>query len=460
MQSFKNKKVLIFGLGLNDGGFGMAEFFLKQGAVVTVTDGKTEEPLRKTVDKLKKYGDKVIYHLGGHIKEDFENNDIIVRNPAIKRDNEWLEIARNAGKEIYMEMALFHKLCPCPIIGVTGTRGKSTTSSLIYEFLKEKVGEKVFLGGNIGKSAIRELSNLKKDNLVVLEMSSFQLDGMGESKLSSNTAVVTNMYKDHLNWHTDMQDYIETKKNIFRYQNEDGLLIVNIDNNITKEFIKESSGKDITFSLIDPSADYYLKDMVVYEHGKELLKIESLILDGEHNLYNILGAISTVRQYGVKSENIQNVLKRFTGVPGRQELVREVQGVKFYNDTTATSVEAVLAMFNRFGKENKGNIIMISGGVDKGLEYEKVISSINEFCKAVVLFEGTASEKISEMLGAEKQLNVFKGFDDMVSAVMKAAEISKKRDMVILCPGAASFNMFANEFDRGDQFVEAVNNLK
>ena len=459
MQNFKNKKVLIFGLGLNDGGLGMAEFFLKQGAVVTVTDGKTEEQLKRTVDKLQKYGGKVIYHLGGHIKEDFENNDIIVRNPAIKRDNEWLEIARKAGKDIYMEMALFHKLCPCPIIGITGTRGKSTTSSLIYEFLRERFGKKVFLGGNIGKSAIRELSKLKKDNLVVLEMSSFQLDGMGESKVSSNTAVVTNMYKDHLNWHSDMQDYIETKKNIFRYQNEDGLLIANIDNYITKEFIKESPGKDITFSLIDSSADYYLRNMVVYEHGEELLKIEELILDGEHNLYNILGAIATVRQYGVEAEDILSVLKTFTGVPGRQQLVRELDGVRFYNDTTATSVEAVLAMFDRFGRENKGKIVMISGGVDKGLEYEKITPLVKEFCKGVVLFEGTASDKISEMLDADGYDNVYTGFDNMTSAVKKAVEISEDGDMVILCPSASSFNMFANEFDRGDQFVEIVNNL-
>jgi UDP-N-acetylmuramoylalanine--D-glutamate ligase len=459
MQNFKNKKVLIFGLGLNDGGLGMAEYFLKQGALVTITDGKTEEQLAPTLEKLKKYGDKVVYHLGEHFEEDFRNSDIIVRNPAIRRDNKYLEIARKAGKEIYMEMALFHKLCPCPIIGVTGTRGKSTTTSLIYEFLKEKFGDKAFLGGNIGKSAIRELDDLREDNIVALEISSFQLDGMGESKISSNISVVTNMYKDHLNWHEDMEDYIETKKNIFRYQDEDGVLVVNLDNNITKEFPSESKGRVFTFSLKDSSADYYLDDMTVYEGGKELLRIERLLLDGEHNLYNTLAAIATVRQCGIEPKHILMVLDRFSGVDGRQQLVREVNGARFYNDTTATSVEAVLAMFDSFGDKNKGKIIMISGGVDKGLEYDKVVSKIKEYCKEVVLFEGTASEKISDLLKKDGFTNVHKYFGDMESAVKEAYSLANEGDMVILCPGASSFNMFANEFDRGNQFVDIVKQL-
>ena len=458
MENFRNKKVLIFGLGLNDGGLGMAEFFLEQGSIVTITDGKTEKELEKTLLKLKKYGNQVIYHLGGHIKEDFENNDIIVRNPAIRRDNEWLEIARNAGKKIYMEMALFHELCPSPIIGITGTRGKSTTTSLINEFLKEKYKERVFLGGNIGKSAIRELSNITKENLVVLEISSFQLDGMGESKISSGTAVVTNMYQDHLNWHVDMNDYIETKKNIFKYQTKEDRLIVNIDNEITKEFVKEAKGKVTTYSLKDSTADYYLSNMKVYEKGNEILEIKELILDGEHNLYNILAAIATVRDFNVETNHILNVLKIFTGVDGRQQLVRELNGIKFYNDTTATSVEAMLAMFDRFGEKNKGKMIMIAGGVDKGLKYEKITPYMNKYLKALVLFEGTASERIFDSI--ENTNMVYKYFSNMETALKKAYELADNGDMIILCPGGSSFNMFANEFDRGDQFVEQVKKLK
>jgi UDP-N-acetylmuramoylalanine--D-glutamate ligase len=226
MKRFKDKRVLIYGLGLSDGGLGMTEFFVKEGAKVTVTDGYEEEKLKPVLDKLKKYGRKITYHLGGHIKEDFLENEIIVRNPAVRPDSEYLKIAREAGKEIVMEMSLFHQLAPCPIIGVTGTRGKSTTTSLIYEFLRAKYGKRVFFGGNIRKSAIRDLDRLKKKDIYVLEISSFQLDGMRENKISSNVAVVTNMYVDHQNWHPSMDDYIDAKKSIFKYQDDDGVLIV------------------------------------------------------------------------------------------------------------------------------------------------------------------------------------------------------------------------------------------
>ncbi len=459
MQSYKDKKVLIFGLGLNDGGLGMAEFFLRQGAFVTITDGKTEEQLKDTLVKLEKYKDQITLHLGGHIKEDFINNDVIVRNPAIKSDNEWLNIARENGKEIVMEMALFHQLAKCSIIGITGTRGKSTTTTLAYEFLKASMGDRVFLGGNIGKSAIRELENLTEDNLAVLEISSFQLDGMGESKVSPHVALVTNIFPDHLNWHRDMEDYINTKKQIFLNQGKEDYLVVNIDNEITKEFSKDAKGYVITFSLKDKSADYYIDEnsLVIFYKGKKVLKIEKLLLDGTHNLYNILGAYALAKIYDVSDEDILNVLKTFRGVEGREELIRELDGVRYYNDTTATSLEAMIAMFERFGEKNKGKIVMISGGMDKGLDYSRIALYIEKYTKALVLLDGTASEKIKDSINGE--LPVYDGYLDFKLAVEKAKALSSNGDMVILCPGATSFNMFANEFDRGKQFVKLVNAL-
>lgn len=456
MKRYKNKKVLIFGLGLNDGGLGMTEFFLKEGAEVTITDGKTEEQLKPTLDQLRKYGSRIKYHLGGHIEEDFLENDIIVRNPSVKPNNEWLKIAQNAGKGIEMEMSLFHKLSPCPIIGITGTRGKSTTTTLIYEFLKKEFGKKVFLGGNIGKSAVRELNKLSKKNICVLELSSFQLKGMDKNKLSSDIAVVTNIYKDHQDWHPNMEDYINSKKAIFKYQNDDGVLVVNIDNDITKDFVKEAPAKVITFSLKDKDADYYLdKDLNIYESGEKILNIKDSILQGEHNHYDILGAVAVARIYDITLEDILDVLKTFKGVSGRQEFIREINGIKFYNDTTATSVEAIEAMFKRFGEEYRGKIIMISGGVDKGLEYNKLISYMEKYLKKLILLDGTASEKI---------MDVYKNYDGPYSNFKEAIDMAYKwassGDMVILCPGASSFNMFANEFDRGSQFVNYVNCLK
>jgi len=455
---YKNKKVLIFGLGLNDGGLGIAEFFANQGAIITITDGKTEEQLKESTEKLSKYKN-ITYHLGGHIESDFLNNDIIVRNPAIKPDNPYLKIAKEAGKEIIMEMSLFCKLSPCPIVGVTGTKGKSTTITLIYEILKKQYGEnKVLLGGNIGKSAIRELPNLTKDEIAVLELSSFQLDGMGESKISPHIAVVTNIYTDHIDWHCSKEEYIKAKKNIFLNQSKDDFLVLNIDDEISRTFLDEVPSTVKTYSLENSNADYYMDtNLNVYENGEFLSKLQSPILSGKHNYYNMLAAISTTRIYDISTDIIKSLIENFKGVNGRQEYVREIDGVRYYNDTCATSVEAMTAMLERFGEENKGRIIMIAGGVDKGLDYTKAVSEMKEYLKALVLFEGTASERVSELIGED--VETYKYFGEMSTAIDKAKQIANDGDMIILCPGGASFNMFANEFDRGNQFVDYVNSL-
>lgn len=459
-EQFKDKKVLIWGLGLNDGGLGMVEFFLNQGAIVTVTDGKTQEQLAPTLSKMSEYIDKIILHLGGHIESDFLDNDIIIRNPAIKPDNPYLKIAQNAGKQIEMEMSLFHRLCPCPIIGITGTRGKSTTTTLTYLFLKQKYGDRVLLAGNIGKSAIRELPGLTEDNIVVLELSSFQLDAMGRSKVSPNVALVTNIFEDHLNWHRDMNDYIWAKKNIYVHQKRDDIVSINIDNHVTSEFVSDASSNLITFSLLNSNAIYYLDtEHRVYEKGKELMQIpENIPLQGVHNLYNILGAISLARQYDVSQGDIMKVLNEFAGVEGRQQTIREISGIKFINDTTATSMEAMLVALDRFGPQYPKKIVMISGGVEKGFEYARAAQPFKKYVKALVLLEGTASEKMYEAFSRSK-VDIYKYYSDFKLAIQKAYDVANDGDIVILCPAAASFNMFANEFDRGRQFNEIVAGL-
>jgi len=454
---YKNKKVLIFGLGLNDGGLGMAEYFLKQGAQVTITDGKNKEQLAKPITQLEKYKD-ITYHLGGHRESDFVENDIIVRNPAIKPNNKYLKIAKDSGKEIVMEMALFHKLSPCPIIGITGTRGKSTTTTLIYEILKSVYRNKVLLGGNIGKSAIREISTLSEDNIAVLELCSFQLDVMGESKVSPHVAVITNIYQDHIDWHGSLEDYVKAKKNIFLNQTNEDYLVLNIDDEVSSQFLDQASSEVRTYSLENREADYYMdKELNIYEKGQKLLQLDSPILEGKHNQYNMIASIATTRIYDVNPETIKTVVENFKGLECRQELVRELNGIKYYNDTCATSVEAINAMFERFGKENKGKIVMIAGGVDKGLLYSKILDNMKKYLKALVLFEGTASEKIFNVTNG--YVDIYKYFDSMNGAIDKANEIATSEDMVILCPGGSSFNMFVNEFDRGEQFVKYVNSL-
>ena len=454
---YKDKKVLIFGLGLNDGGLGMTEFFVNQGAIVTVTDNKSKEELKSSLDKLSNYK-TIQYHLGEIKEEDFLENDIIVQNPAIRPDNKFIVLAKANGKQIEMEMSLFHKLCPCPIIGITGTRGKSTTTALTYEILKEEYGDRVMLGGNIGKSAIRELPKLTKDNIVVLELSSFQLETMGNTKVSPHIALVTNMYEDHLNWHKDMDDYVASKKNIFKNQKADDITIINIDNNITKSFISEIKTHLKTFSLLNNQANYFLRDSTVYENDSILLDIDNFKLKGEHNKYNLLGAIAITRQYNISISSILKVISTYQGLDGRQQIIKDINGVTYVNDTTATSVEAMIALLDGFKKEYSKKLILISGGVDKGLNYSKVKDRLIEHCKALILFEGTASEKLYELLRNE-DIKIEKYFNNMSSAVSCASTLATPGDVIVLCPAAASFNLFKNEFDRGEKFNEIVANL-
>lgn len=455
---YKDKKVLIFGLGLNDGGLGMVDFFVEQGAKVTITDGKTEEQLATTIEKINEKGVPVTFHLGGHLESDFTENEIIIRNPAIKPDNAYLKIARDAGKTIEMEMSLFFKLAPCKLIGISGTKGKSTTTTMTYLMLKEKFGEDVILAGNIGKSAIRELPNLTEKNIVVLEMSSFQLDALREAKLSPHVALLTNVYEDHLNWHKDLNDYIDCKETLFRFQKSTDLASINLDDPRVKAMQKSVTAKIVTFSSADSTAMYYRNGLSIMENNKELLTLEGMIVDGEHNYHNALGAISIARQFDISAEQITNVLKTFTGVDGREQLVRELNGIKIYNDTTATAMEAMLAAMKRFGPKYHKKIVMISGGMDKGMNYAEVAPYWEKDLKALVLLEGTASEKMAAAM-EKSTIPVHKYYGVFKDAVDKAYSLAEAGDMIILCPGGTSFNMFINEFDRGRKFNDLVNAL-
>jgi UDP-N-acetylmuramoylalanine--D-glutamate ligase len=458
---FNGKKVLIWGLGLNDGGLGMVDFFMSQGANVTITDGKTEEQLSTTLEKLKQYEGKITYHLGGHIESDFTINDIIIRNPAIKPDNPFLQLAIKNGKRIEMEISLFLRLAPCKVLGISGTRGKSTTTTLTYLLLKEHYGDKVVLAGNIGKSAIRELPNLTEDNIVVLELSSFQLDTMRAAKQSPHYSLLTNIYEDHLNWHKDLEDYIDCKLTLFKFQQQSDLAIVNIDDKRAIKalpIIQNSGANLVTFSSSNKAARYYRNGMQITEDGKELVTLNNMLIDGEHNYQNALGAIAFARQFDVTAQEIDAVLSVFNGVDGREQLIREINGIKIFNDTTATSLEAMITAMERFGPKFQKKIIMISGGMDKGLDYSRIADYWKKSAKALVLLDGTASEKMAASMELS-DVPVYKYYNNVSEAVRKAYDSATSGDMIILCPGATSFNMFANEFDRGRQFNTLVEAL-
>jgi len=437
IATLKNKKVVVMGLGLHGGGVSAAKFFYKQGADVLVTDLKTEAQLKESLEKLRNL--KIKYALGGHKESDFKNPDLILKNPDVPNSSPYLEIAKKNNVPVETDVSLFFKLTKAFVIGVTGTKGKSTTASLIFSILKSKY-KRIFLAGNIGVSPLEIIPKVKKGDKVVLELSSFELENL---KQSPNIAVITNIFPDHLNRYGTMSDYIESKKIIFKYQNIKDVLVLNEDDPIVKGFAKEASSRVCFFS-----ANKILKT----------IKVDDFKLIGQHNLSNLSAAIVVAKLLKISDAKINKSIKIFKGVSSRQEFIKEVDGVKYFNDTTATMPEAVIAAINAFSEKFvNSKLILICGGQNKGLSFTELIEIIKEKVSDLILLPGTASDKIEEGISGNNK--IYK-VSSMQEAILQAKKIAKSGDIVILSPGAASFNLFKNEFDRGEQFIKFVKNLK
>lgn len=435
--NFKNKKVLIMGLGLHGGGVSVAKFFYNQGAEVLVTDLKPEEKLQESLEKLK--GLKIKYTLGKHKEADFLWANLIIRNPDVPKTSPYLEIAQKNNITIETDISLFFKLSNAFIIGITGTKGKSTTTSLIYHLLKAKY-KNIFIAGNIGVSPLEILPKVKKGDKVILELSNFQLEGLTQSP---NISVVTNILPDHLNRYATMAEYVESKKSIFKFQTKKDYLVLNKDDFIVRQMAKETKAKICFFSTNDKPKD---------------INLDAFKLIGDHNLSNLLAAVEVAKLMNIPAKTIEKSLKTFKGIPHRQEFIREVRGVKYFNDTAATMPDATIAAVNVF-LENYPNsrLILICGGQNKGLKYDNLSKIIRERVDEIIMLPGTASEEIKKGLGNYTRIHQV---SSMQEAVKKSKEFAKAGDIVLLSPAAASFNLFKNEFDRGNQFVEAVKNLK
>ncbi len=430
------------GLGLHGGGVGATKFFAKQGSRVLVTDKKNRKDLKKSLNKLKEF-ENIEYVLGKHRIRDFKNADLIIKNPGVPRNSEYLKIAEKSGASIETDIGLFFKLCPSKkIIGVTGTKGKSTIATLITKLLKTKYN--TVLAGNIRVSALEILSKVDNNTVVVLEMSSWQLEDLGLYKKSPHIAVVTNIIPDHLNRHQGMEDYIQAKKNIFKFQTAKDFLILNKDDNIVRQFTNQSKARSILFSK-KQAGEY----------------VNNIQLIGEHNLYNISAAILVAKIFKIPDISIKKTLKRFKGLEGRMEFIGEIRGVKYYNDTTATIPEATiealksLSCLNTKSKQGQ-NIILIAGGADKNLNFEELIREVNKKTKFLILLPGTATTKIKKEVNKQQTIEV----GNMEKAVEKASKHAKKGDIVLLSPGCASFGLFKHEFDRGKKFKLWVEKLK
>ncbi len=438
---FKDKKVLVMGLGLQGGGVGVAKFFAQKGAQVTVTDLKTETELSSSINSLKEFS--INYVLGEHREEDFKNTNLVIRNPDVPRDSKYLAIARENNIPVEMDESLFLKLCPFTknIIGVTGTRGKTTTTTLIAEIL-DKTGYKVLKGGNLrGVATLSLLDKVTVDSLIVLELSSWQLQGLDESRISPHIAVITNIFPDHLNRYKTMEDYVSDKKIIFKYQTEKDYLILNKNDNTSGDFAAEAKSKIIWFES--------------QNLPPEIIKV--FHLKGYHNLNNLAAAYEVAKIFSVEDEKIASAVNLFGGVPFRLEEIAVKEGVAYVNDTTSTMPEATIAALKAYqGKP----IILICGGSSKNLDFTKLAKEVGESVKAVVFLEGSATDDlvshITSHLSPKQNLG---RFNDLKQAVLTAKGTAKPGDIILLSPACPSFGLFQNEFDRGEQFNDVVGTL-
>ncbi len=446
MKDFKEKKITVMGLGLHGGGVGTAKFFCNMGADVLVTDLKKEEELKESLEKLE--GLDISFVLGEHREEDFINADLIIRNPDVPWDSFFIKKAKERGIPIKTDIEIFFDLFKGKIIGITGTKGKSTVATLVYLFLKKRYS--VVLGGNIGVSPLELLLKNKEAKIAVLELSSFELEGL---KRSPETAVFTNMLKDHLKRHGSFDKYVEAKKEIFLNQKEKNNLILNYDDKKVRSFAKEAVSEVYFFSTKNIIKGSFLKEGKIYFKKEEVCSLENIKLKGNHNLSNVLASVAAAKIYSVSSKDIRKVLMDFEGVPFRQQFITEVNGKNYYNDTTATIPDAVIEALKSFS----GDIVLIAGGVDKGSEYKDLAKKIKDKVSSLVLLPGTASDKLKKELERIGFENIFLA-ENMKEAVKKSSSL--KGNIVLLSPGGSSFNLFKNEFDRGKKFNKEVENLK
>lgn len=462
-KQFSGLKATVMGLGLHGGGLSAANWLLSQGAKVVVTDLKNKEQLKFSLDKISKKEKRIKFVLGRHDENDFINSDLIVQNPGVPRESKYLNLAKEAGVVIENEASLFFKNCPSKIIGVTGTRGKSTTSTLVYLFLKSK---KALLAGQPQNPMLGILNRIKSNNLAVLELSSWQLEVLGDQTLSPQVAIITNIYPDHLNRYSGMTEYIQAKTNIFLYQKPNDYCILNFDNSETKKI-----GQKVKSQLFWFSKKYFPKfngtfaknDYIYFRQNNRELKIcsiKDIKLLGEHNLENVLAAICVAGIFKVNTGLLKKVLQTFIGLPSRIQLIREVSGVKYINDTTATTPDGTMAALKALKSKN---IILLGGGDFKNIpdsKYEELAKIIKQTCKAVVLFSGKGSQQLIPFLKKNKFENLVTDINNMSDLISVGKSFAQKGDIVLLSPACASFNLFINEYDRGNQFNEIVKKFR
>ena len=449
------RKVAVIGLGVSN--IPLLDYLYEKKARVTVFDNKTIDDIPKEIlDKITTYGFE--FSFGANSLENLKGFNVIFRSPSCLPTKPELKAEAERGAIVTTEIEMLMEMCPCKMIGVTGSDGKTTTTSLINHIL-EKAGYNTFLGGNIGTPLFTKLPEMTPEDIVVLELSSFQLMDM---QVSPQIAVMTNVTPNHLNIHKDYDEYIEAKKCIFKNQNEDDILILNYDNEITRNCAKEAKGKVIFFSSKEKLDNGFIVDDGVIKEcedkvRKHILNTEEIILRVAHKFANIATALAATKTL-VDTDTAVKAIKEFKPVEHRIEFVREIGGVKWYNDSASSSPTRTLSGLNAF----KEDIILIAGGYDKNLDYTPLAKTVVDKVKTLILI-GQTAEKIFDAVKEEldkenKKMDIYM-CDSLEETIKIARKSAQKGEVVLFSPASASFDMFKNFADRGNKFKKLVNEI-
>lgn len=430
MLDVRNKRVTVAGLGRFGGGTAVSRWLVGQGARVLVTDQAPAEKLAASLDGLKDL--PVEYRLGEHRAEDFTSADVVVASPAVPPDNPFLSAARAAGVPVTTEIRLFVERCPAEVVGVTGTKGKSTTTAMLGAVLSKRF--KTWVGGNIGRSLLPDLAEIDKTDVVVLELSSFMLHYLGDMRWSPHVAVVTMVAADHLEWHGSAHAYADAKRNILRFQRPDDFAVLNGEDPASTALAGATAARVVTFGVSDrPLFD--------------------LLPPGRHNQLNAQAAYAAAALLGVTRDEARDALRQFPGLPHRLQLVHEANGVRYFNDSIATIPGAAVAALDSFPPRR---VIQIVGGSDKGLPFTEMCNALVERAKAALCI-GATGGTIAEMMSSAAQpaAGTAPAYQcgDLATAMKLAKTIASAGDVVLLSPGCASYDQFVNFEERGDTFA-------
>ncbi|HTM67950.1 MAG TPA: UDP-N-acetylmuramoyl-L-alanine--D-glutamate ligase [Candidatus Binatia bacterium] len=489
---FRDKRVTVMGLGIHGGGVGIAKWLRRHGAIVTATDLRDQHALASSLEELertyleevraigKRRMHRIRYVLGSHPEELFTDADMVIRNPAVPRAHRLLTLARRSGVPVESDISIFFLLCPFPIAAISGTKGKTTTTALLAAMCRE-ADRRTVVGGNIRISPLDKLDRLlalaaKRTSPppIVLELSSWQLESLEPHRLSPHVGVLTTIVEDHLDRYEGMDDYARAKEIIVAYQGRDDIAVLNADNPRTAAIGTwhgqiagaPNAGRRLWFSakpLRSGDGCWIAGGKILIREGGTrtvVAPVSAIKLPGEHNRGNALAAIAAARAMGVPLAAVRKALRAFRGVPYRLEDLGVKRGARFVNDTAATAPDASVAAMAAYAGKGRKRIVLIAGGADKNLRFDEWAKAVKRTVKHLVLFDGSATPKMEAALSAAGAMTPRAGARSMREAFAEAVRHAKRGDVVLLSPGCASFGIFKNEFDRGDQFSALAKKLR